>query len=178
MSAAVGTSAGGAAEPIVFDTSALLCRYISDRRSSFVDRLVATAPIAVITSLTATELAMGLHHAIDQAPRFAAATRELRARTAADLERFWVVPVSVEGRDGVRATELAATYGLNLSNALHLSALERLPRPASLVTFDDRQVAAAIDLGFDIVDDPTTERVAGGATAHGLLAPPTTDHHR
>ena len=48
---------------------------------------------------------------------------------------------------------------------------ERLPRPAWLLTFDDRQVVAAVDLGFGIVE--TTLSIPGRSTAHGLLVEPT-----
>jgi len=83
-------------------------------------------------------------------------------RMAIDWDRFWIVPLDNQSLH--RAAELAGVFGLNVANSLHLAALDRLPRPATLLTFDDRQVAAAVDLGLDIVDV-----YAAASTAHGLL---------
>jgi len=168
-------------KPIVFDTSALLCRYLPDRRRQLVDEILRAAANPVVTSLTRTEVVMGLHLAADRSRGHLAvdvarsrlwsrAWTGLWSRVATDWNRFWILPVQIDGADGARAAELGAAYGLNLTNALHLVALDRLPRPAALLTFDDRQVAAAVDLGIDIVEGDST--VVGRSTAHGLLADP------
>jgi hypothetical protein len=40
---------------------------------------------------------------------------------------------------------------LRLSDALHLAAADRLPRPLQFVTFDPGQIPVAMSLGFDVV---------------------------
>jgi predicted nucleic acid-binding protein len=168
--------------PIVFDTSALLCRYLPDRRRPIVDEVMSAASFPVVTSLTRTEVTMGLHLAADRSRAHGALDDAVRSRmwstgwstllsrVATDWDRFWVLPVGVDGSDGGRAAELGAAYGLNLANALHLVALDRLPRPAGLLTFDDRQIAAAAELGIEIVELDSAS--AARSTAHGLLVDP------
>ncbi len=150
--------------PLVVDTSALLCRYLSDPRRAAVEQMVGAARYPVVTSLARTEVAMGLHLAARRTADVRGMPSAVWAKLAADWSRFWIVDVAVDGVDGVRAAEVGAEYGLNLANALHLVAMDRLPRPVRLLTFDDRQVAAAADLGIEIVE------AGSAATAHGLLA--------
>jgi predicted nucleic acid-binding protein len=40
---------------------------------------------------------------------------------------------------------------LRLSDALHLAAADRLPRPVRFVTFDPGQIPVALALGYDVV---------------------------
>ena len=40
---------------------------------------------------------------------------------------------------------------VNLTDAIHLAAAERLPRPVRFVTFDPAQIGAALGLGFNVV---------------------------
>jgi hypothetical protein len=40
---------------------------------------------------------------------------------------------------------------LRLSDALHLAAADRLPRPVSFVTFDPAQIPVALALGFELI---------------------------
>jgi len=158
-------------EPVVFDASALLCRYLPDKRGPLVDQVLDSSAYPAVTAPARAEVMLGLQLAVDRSRPGRAGQGELWSWLAADWNRFWVLPVSVGGADGVRAAELGARYGLNLANALHLVAMERLPRPAWLLTFDDRQVVAAVDLGFGIVE--TTLSIPGRSTAHGLLVEPT-----
>ncbi len=40
---------------------------------------------------------------------------------------------------------------MRLTDAVHLAAAERLPRPIRFVTFDPAQIGVALGLGFDVV---------------------------
>ena len=64
-------------------------------------------------------------------------------------DRLAVVPVDQRCLD--RAATLMRTQPLRLSDALHLAAADRLPRPLSFVTFDPAQIPVALALGFDVV---------------------------
>jgi predicted nucleic acid-binding protein len=64
-------------------------------------------------------------------------------------DRLAVVPVDQRCLD--RATALMRAQPLRLSDALHLAAADRLPRPVRFVTFDPAQMPVALSLGFDVV---------------------------
>lgn len=64
-------------------------------------------------------------------------------------DRLMVVPVDQRCID--RATSLMRSHPLRLSDALHLAAADRLPRPIRFVTFDPAQIPVALALGFDVV---------------------------
>ncbi|MGD9996097.1 MAG: type II toxin-antitoxin system VapC family toxin [Ilumatobacteraceae bacterium] len=64
-------------------------------------------------------------------------------------DRLAVVPVDQRCID--RATTLMRNQPLRLSDALHLAAADRLPRPVRFVTFDPAQIPVALALGFDVV---------------------------
>ena len=53
------------------------------------------------------------------------------------------------------ASALALTEALpaidRLTDAVHLAAAERLPRPVSFVTFDPAHIGVALAMGFDVV---------------------------
>lgn len=155
------------AEPttVVIDSSALMCRYLGDRRSEVLDRAMSEADQVVVTALARTEVAMAVHLALGGTAAGGAVGTDVQARMADDWDRFWVVPL--DGRCLFRAAEIGSRFGLNLTNAMHLAALDRVPRPARYLTIDDRQVVAAEALGFDIVVVDVDETTA---TAHGLLA--------
>lgn len=63
-------------------------------------------------------------------------------------DRLALVPVDQRCLD--RAATLMRTQPLRLSDALHLAAADRLPRPVSFVTFDPAQIPVALALGFDV----------------------------
>ena len=64
-------------------------------------------------------------------------------------DRIAIVPV--DQRCLERATILIREQPLRLSDALHLAAADRLPRPVSFVTFDPAQIPVAVSLGFGVV---------------------------
>lgn len=151
-----------AAEPtrLIVDSSALLCRYLPDERQRTVERLMSAAGQLVATALARTEVELGIHQAVGVP--LPGDARHPAARLVVDWDRFWVLPI--DARCLRRAADLGRKYGLNLVNSLHLAAFDTVPRPATLLTVDDRQFAAAADLGFDILDVG-----AEGRLAHQLL---------
>jgi predicted nucleic acid-binding protein len=64
-------------------------------------------------------------------------------------DRLAVVPVDQRCLD--RAASLMRSHPLRLSDALHLAAADRLPRPVSFVTFDPAQIPVALSLAFDVI---------------------------
>jgi len=134
------------------DTSALLRRYVAgpDRRL-VVDAMAADRDWCA-SALVRTEVLLGLQ-------RLAAHEyqRERLWRLARDeWDAFWVVPVDT--RCLARAAELGAAFGLRTLDAVHLAAADRLPPPVSYLTFDRRQIPAAVAAGFDVVAPLAGER--------------------
>lgn len=74
---------------------------------------------------------------------------DLEDRIRLDWDRLHLVPVDQRCLD--RATVLARQQPLRLSDAIHLAAADRLPRPLTFVTFDPAQIPVALSLGFDVV---------------------------
>jgi predicted nucleic acid-binding protein len=64
-------------------------------------------------------------------------------------DRLAVVPLDQRCLD--RAAALMRAQPLRLSDALHLAAADRLPRPVHFVTFDPAQIPVALSLGFDVI---------------------------
>lgn len=65
-----------------------------------------------------------------------------------DWDHVHVVPVDQRCLD--RAAELARAQPVRLSDAIHLAAADRLPRPRGFLTFDAAQIPVALSLGFDV----------------------------
>ena len=142
-----GDAPGRVPARVLVDASALLCRYLSEGRGVPIQRLMESADRIVVTALARTEVELGIHQAIGGPTAHAG---HPAAQLTTDWDRFWVLPV--DSRCLRRAGDLGRIYGLNLVNALHLAAFDQVPRPATLVTVDDRQIAAADDLGFDVAE--------------------------
>ncbi|HRE00052.1 MAG TPA: type II toxin-antitoxin system VapC family toxin, partial [Ilumatobacteraceae bacterium] len=64
-------------------------------------------------------------------------------------DRLAVVPVDQPCLD--RAAALMRRQPLRLSDALHLAAADRLPRPVRFVTFDPAQIPVALSMEFDVI---------------------------
>ncbi len=147
---------------LIVDSSALLCRYLGDSRRSLVLDVMALATDVVVTALARTEVLIGLHHIVDDRTK----RETLWRAVSGDWDAFWQIPT--DDRCLSLASDLGVRYGLGVTNALHLAAIDRLPRPATLLTFDREQVAAASAMGFEVF---TASSGAHGG-AHGLLADP------
>lgn len=66
-------------------------------------------------------------------------------------DRVAIVPVDQQCLD--RATIIAREQPVHMSDAIHLAAADRLPRPLSFVTFDPSQIPVALSMGFDVVSN-------------------------
>lgn len=64
-------------------------------------------------------------------------------------DRLTIVPIDQPCLD--RAAAIARDQPVRVSNAIHLAAAERLPRPVRFLTFDPAQIPVALSLGFDVV---------------------------
>lgn len=74
---------------------------------------------------------------------------DLEDRVRLLWDRVHVVPVDPWCLD--RAAQLAREQPLRMSDAIHLAAAERLPRPVRYVTLDPAQIPVALSLELDVV---------------------------
>lgn len=132
-------------EVLALDPSALVARYVpSDNRSLVCDAMDA-AEVWCISDLGRAELLLALHRLAGD--RYTAA--DLAAAARADIDAMVVVPV--DERCLARAVDIGNTYGLRTVDAVHLAAIDRLPRPVRYATLDRRQIPAALALGLDVL---------------------------
>ena len=75
--------------------------------------------------------------------------RDLEDLVRLTWDRIAIVPVDQRCLD--RGAVLMREQPLRLSDALHLAAADRLPRPVHFVTFDPAQIPVALSLGFDVI---------------------------
>jgi predicted nucleic acid-binding protein len=144
------------------DASALVKRYVRERHSASVRRLVAAGPVA-ISRLSGVEVPSALARLAREgrlSPR--ARDRALAAFTA-DLASWHVVEVTAA------VTALARTqllrYDLRAGDAIQLASalwLRQAVALSGLLAFDTRLVAAAAAEGFAM---PNSRRLTAGSTA-------------
>lgn len=127
------------------DTSALVRRYVADGHRSLVDASIAEAEAWCVSDLAGLETRLALHRLSPDPWTLAEATAAFHA----DWATLHVVPV--DDRCLARAAELGATYGLRTTDAVHLAAADRLPRPVRYVTFERRQLPAASALDLEVI---------------------------
>jgi predicted nucleic acid-binding protein len=126
------------------DTSALVRRYVQGPGRDLVLDAMAADPAWCASALCRSETLLALH-------RLAVTPRQherMWGRLRDDWDAFVVIPV--DDRCLAHAVEVGATYGLRTVDAVHLAAADRLPRPATYLTFDRRHIPAAVGLGFDV----------------------------
>lgn len=86
---------------------------------------------------------------IDRVSDQAAVRNDLEDLVRLTWDRVAVVPVDQRCLD--LAASLVRQQPLRLSDAIHLAAADRLPRPVRFVTFDPAQIPVALAMGFDVV---------------------------
>jgi uncharacterized protein len=127
------------------DTSALLARYLDTPAGEVVREAMSVDRDWCASALALTEAMMAVERLVDDRHDRDAVRRALLD----DWQRFHVVPVDGPCLD--RAAELGRDQPLRSADAIHLAAADRLPRPASFVTFDPRQIPVALGLDLDVV---------------------------
>ncbi len=130
---------------LALDPSALVWRYVPGPHRTLVEEAMAAADRWCISELARTELMLALHRVAGD-PYTAA---DLAAAARADLDAMVTVPV--DSRCLARAVELGNRFGLRTVDAVHLAAIDRLPRPLRFVTLDRRQIPAAVALDLEVV---------------------------
>ncbi|MGE3620588.1 MAG: type II toxin-antitoxin system VapC family toxin [Acidimicrobiia bacterium] len=130
---------------LALDTSALLGRYLSTPAGDLVLEAMSMDRDWCASELARTEALMAIERLVDDT----ADRAEVRRALLDDWQRFWVVPVDAGCLD--RAAALGRDQPLRSSDAVHLAAALRLPRPTSYLTFDPRQIPVALALGLDVV---------------------------
>ena len=126
------------------DTSALVRRYVQGPGRDLVAAAMADDDVWCASALCRSETLLALHRLAVTPGQH----ERMWGRLRDDWDAFVVVPV--DERCLAQAVELGATYGLRTVDAVHLAAADRLPRPATYLTFDHRQIPAAAGLGFDV----------------------------
>ena len=81
--------------------------------------------------------------------------QELWSTFREDWDRIAVVPL--DERCLARAVEIGANFQLQIVDALHLAAADRLPRPLTYLTFDSHQIPAALSLDFEVVSSESLD---------------------
>lgn len=130
---------------LYLDASALVALHLDTPARAVVRDAMADDPEWCTSGLTLME-ALALVDRVVEAPVLRGDLEDLVRLT---WDRFAVVPVDQRCID--RATTLMREQPLRLSDALHLAAADRLPRPVRFVTFDPTQIPVALALGFDVV---------------------------
>lgn len=127
------------------DASALVALHLDTPARQVVTAALRDDPEWCTSGLTLME-ALALVDRVVDAPILRADLEDLVRLT---WDRLAVVPVDQRCID--RATTMMREQPLRLSDALHLAAADRLPRPVRFVTFDPSQIPVALSLGFDVI---------------------------
>lgn len=130
---------------VALDTSALLAICVDGPQRSVVTDALSTDDVWCASAMALTEALPAIDRLTDEAI--------LRADLEDAVRLTWdhlnIVPVDQRCLD--RAAALSREQPVRLTDAIHLAAAERLPRPVRFVTFDPAQIGIGLGLGFDIV---------------------------
>ena len=130
---------------LALDTSALLALVVDGTQRAVVTEALRGDPVWCASAMALTEALPAIDRLTDEP--ILRADLEDAVRLAWD--RLHVVPVDQRCLD--RAAALSREQPIRLTDAIHLAAAERLPRPVGFITFDPAQIGVALGLGFDVV---------------------------
>jgi predicted nucleic acid-binding protein len=130
---------------VYLDASALVAAHLDQPSRTLVIDALRVDPDWCSSGLTLMEALALIDRVVDE-PVLRGDLEDLVRLT---WDRVAVVPVDQRCLD--RAASLMRTQPLRLSDALHLAAADRLPRPVRFVTFDPAQIPVALSLGFDVI---------------------------
>ena len=130
---------------LALDTSALLAIVVDGDQRAVALEALDDDPTWCASALALTEALPTIDRLSDE--------RVIRADLEDALRLSWdrihVVPVDQRCLD--RAAALSREQPVRLTDAIHLAAAERLPRPVRFLTFDPAQITVALGLGLDVV---------------------------
>jgi predicted nucleic acid-binding protein len=129
---------------VALDTSALVARHLAVPGRAIAVEAMRRDRDWCASALALTEALVLIDRLTDEPDL----RLDLEDAVRLDWDRIAVVPLDAPCLD--RAAELARAQPLRLSDALHLAAADRLPRPVSYVTFDAGQIPVALALGFQV----------------------------
>lgn len=130
---------------LALDTSALLALAVDGPARRVALESLAQDPIWCASAMALTEALPAIDRLTDE---------PIQRLDLEDAVRFvWdhlhIVPLDQRCLD--RAAALARDQPVRLTDAIHLAAAERLPRPTRYLTFDPAQIGVALGLGLDVV---------------------------
>jgi uncharacterized protein len=129
---------------VYLDASALVALHLDGPAGPVVRRALGDDPTWCASGLAITE-ALALVDRVSDEPTVRADLEDL---VRLSWDRVAVVPVDQRCLD--LAASLMRSQPLRLSDAIHLAAADRLPRPVRFVTFDPAQIPVAMGMGFDV----------------------------
>ena len=130
---------------LALDTTALLARYLAGPARETVLAAMDADPDWCASALVLSEaLMLGERLADDAHSR-----DRIRRAVRDDWERIHVVPV--DQRCINEASLISRAQPVSLGKALHLAAVQRLPGPLSLVTFDPGQITVALGMNVNVI---------------------------
>lgn len=130
---------------VFLDTSAVLALAIEGSARGVVLDAFIDDPIRAASAMALTEALPAVDRLADEP----IIRLDLEDAVRHAWDHLHVVPVDQRCLD--RAAAIARTQPARLSDAIHLAAAERLPRPVRFVTFDPAHIGVAMGLGFDVV---------------------------
>jgi predicted nucleic acid-binding protein len=130
---------------VVLDTSALIALHISGPGRTITHDALKSDPHWCASAIALTEALA----AIDRLTEEPILRHDLEDAIRHTWDYIAVVPLDQRCLDD--ASHLIREQPLHISDALHLSAAQRLPQPISFVTFDPAQIPVALSLGFEVV---------------------------
>jgi predicted nucleic acid-binding protein len=130
---------------VVLDTSALIALHISGPGRTITHDALKSDPHWCASAIALTEALA----AIDRLTEEPILRHDLEDAIRHTWDYIAVVPLDQRCLDD--ASHLIREQPLHISDALHLSAAQRLPQPLSFVTFDPAQIPVALSLGFEVV---------------------------
>lgn len=130
---------------LYLDASALVAAHLDQPARTIVVDALSDDPDWCSSGLTLMEALALIDRVVDEP----VVRSDLEDLVRLTWDRVAVVPVDQRCLD--RAATLMREQPLRLSDALHLAAADRLPRPVRFVTSDAAQIPVALSLGFDVV---------------------------
>ena len=130
---------------VALDTSALLAVAVDGGQRQVVLDALAADPTWCASALALTEALPAIDRLTDE-PILRA---DLEDAIRLTWDHLHVVPIDQRCLD--RAANLSRLQPVRLTDAIHLAAAERLPRPVTFVTFDPAQIGVALAMEFVVI---------------------------